>query len=254
MSELIDLAPGIMLATSEHDSTNTVVLASISEALIVDPAWSPSELDDLAGQLADRGLRTLAGISTHAHHDHLLWHPGFGSAPRFASRSTRAIAAARRDPLLAEHHASLNEAPRPELDALFAQLTATPHAPADPDSIWLPRGTAPQGFRPELIVHNAHIPGHTALWLPDQRILISGDMLSDVEPPLLDDLHSEHARILGRLHGDPITDYRAGLDTLEPYVRQARVIIPGHGGVGVDGITRLERDRERVEELARGAL
>ena len=38
----------------------------------------------------------------------------------------------------------------------------------------------------ELVSHDGHAPGHTALWLADSRVLIAGDMLSEVELPLLE--------------------------------------------------------------------
>lgn len=257
MSDLISVAPGVLVATSRHDSANTVVLASISEALIIDPSWAPNELDDLAEQLTDRGLHVLAGISTHAHFDHMLWHPAFGPAPRYASRYTIALAKARRDELLRDWDESLDSgttlAERDDLTQVFGQLTATPHAPADPDSIWLPRGSAPQGFNPQLIVHNAHVAGHTAVWLPDQRILISGDMLSDIEPPLPDQDADATAKLLNRRphHGDRgRDDYLAGLDILEPYARDAQILIPGHGNVGTDALARLERERAALNATA----
>lgn len=266
MSELSDLAPGVLLATSQHDSTNTVVLASISQALVIDPAWSPAELDDLSAQLQERGLTVVSGIATHAHFDHLLWHPDFGPAPRYASRATITLAQARREELLREWETSLAPADGAHtttrlapLRSVFAQLTAPPHAPANPDSVWLPRGATPQGFAPELIVHNAHIAGHIAVWLPEQRILIAGDMLSDIEPPLPDLEVEATARRINRapfhpgaatpgtpLEGIPERarqDYLAGLDALEPYAREARLVIPGHGTVGSDALARLERDR-----------
>ena len=48
----------------------------------------------------------------------------------------------------------------------------------------IPADSVPDGFEVELIFHDGHAPGHTALWLPRQRVLIAGDMLSDVELPL----------------------------------------------------------------------
>ena len=67
----------------------------------------------------------------------------------------------------------------------------------------------------ELITHDAHAPGHTALWLPDCRVLIAGDMLSDVELPLLEE--------------STVADYDNGLNALRPYAVLARVVCPGTG-------------------------
>lgn len=82
----------------------------------------------------------------------------------------------------------------------------------------------------ELITHDAHAPGHTAIWLPEPRILIAGDMLSDDELPL-------------PFAPDDVDAYLAGLDALEPYVEQAALIVPGQGSVGSDARERLAADR-----------
>jgi glyoxylase-like metal-dependent hydrolase (beta-lactamase superfamily II) len=109
-----------------------------------------------------------AGFATHAHHDHLLWHPGFGAAPRWASAQTQAIAARDRAALIA----SLGDDWPAELAALVGRLRPLPEAQVP----WLEPVAA--------IVHDGHAPGHAALWLSERGVLIAGDMLSDVELPL----------------------------------------------------------------------
>ena len=76
------------------------------------------------------------------------------------------------------------------------------------------------GPRAHLVAHDGHAPGHAAIWLPDSGVLVAGDMLSDVEIPLLD---------LGA--ADPLGGYRAGLDRLAS-VPGIRLLVPGHGHVG----------------------
>ena len=77
-----EVAPGVLVTTSRRDTTTTTVVVHGDEALLVDPAWDPDELAAIADLLDAHGLRVVAGVSTHAHHDHLLWHPRFGTAPR----------------------------------------------------------------------------------------------------------------------------------------------------------------------------
>lgn len=254
MAELVDIAPGILVHTSRKDALNSIVLASISEAMLVDPGWEAEELDDLAAQLAERGLTVLSGFATHAHHDHVLWHPAFGNAPRLASAATVRLAGAEREDLLA--HATADDPAleaRPELLALIGRLSPTPQAPANSHHTWLPRGAAPCGFEPQLLTHDAHVPGHTALWLPEQRILIAGDMLSSTELPLPDlEHHESRARLLQKRSIDPFTAYLEALDLLEPYARKARLVIPGHGPLGTDALERLERDRAYLTAIIRG--
>ncbi|RUP86486.1 MBL fold metallo-hydrolase [Dermabacter sp. HSID17554] len=254
MAELVDIAPGILVHTSRKDALNSIVLASISEAMLVDPGWEAAELDDLAVQLAERGLAALSGFATHAHHDHVLWHPVFGNAPRLASAATVRLAGAEREDLLA--HATADDPAleaRPELLALIGRLSPTPQAPANSHHTWLPRGVAPCGFEPQLLTHDAHVPGHTALWLPEQRILIAGDMLSSTELPLPDlEHHESRARLLQKRSIDPFTAYLEALDLLEPYARKARLVIPGHGPLGTDALERLERDRAYLTAILNG--
>jgi Zn-dependent hydrolases, including glyoxylases len=72
-----------------------------------------------------------------------------------------------------------------------------------------------------VVRHSAHCPGHSALWVERAEVLIAGDMLSDIEIPLPD--------------SEGISGYLRGLRLLEPWVRRARVLVPGHGRVAVRG-------------------
>ena len=51
-----------------------------------------------------------------------------------------------------------------------------------------------RGPRALVLAHDAHAPGHGAVFLPDTGVLVAGDMCSDVEIPLLD---------AGAADGDP---------------------------------------------------
>jgi len=213
---LVQVADDVFVATSRTMSTTSTVVVRDGHALLIDPAWQPDELADLAATLVDRGWAVAAGFATHAHHDHLLWHPGFGDAPRFASARTAQAVADERAALVAE----LGDFP-PDLVDLMGRVTPTGFVPGE---------SLPPGLDVELVVHDAHVPGHTALWLPQPRVLVVGDMLSDLEIPLPFD-------------PDDLPAYLAGLDTLAPYVARADVVIPGHGTPTRDPMTRLDADR-----------
>ncbi len=91
------------------------------------------------------------------------------------------------------------------------------------------------GPEARLIVHDAHAPGHGAVFLPETGVLVAGDMCSDVEIPLLDTVAD-----------DPLGDYRTGLERLAsvPGVRQ---VVPGHGHVGDAGeLPQAARPRYRL--------
>ena len=207
------------MATSRRDATTSTILTSGDTALLVDPAWEPDELDALAWWLADRRLTVAAGFATHAHHDHLLWHPRFGTPPRYASAATTRRVRERRTMLVAE----LGDG----WPAVLADLVGRVRPAVD--SVW-------PGL--EQIEHDAHVPGHTALWMPGPRVLVAGDMLSDAEIPLLED--SGYAA------------YRTGLDVLRPYAAAASLVIPGHGTPGADAADRWAADDHYLRELADG--
>ncbi len=217
---LVEVADGVWVSTSSKDSTTSTVVVEGEEALLVDPAWLPDELDGLAGELAHRNLHVAAGFSTHAHHDHLLWHPGFGEAPRWASPRTCELALEHRADLLD----LLGDWPWPES---FGRVEPAPAA--------IPFGA--EEF--EAVTHDGHAPGHSALWLASRGVLIAGDMLSDVELPL-------------PFWPDDLPSYLQALDVLAPYVARARVLVPGHGAPTADPMARLDADRRYLDDTIAG--
>jgi glyoxylase-like metal-dependent hydrolase (beta-lactamase superfamily II) len=98
------------------------------------------------------------------------------------------------------------------------------------------------GAAARVITHDAHAPGHSAVFLPGTGTLVAGDMLSDIEIPLLD--------LAGH---DPVGDYRTGLERLAalPGVQH---IVPGHGTVGdaAEFRRRVAADVAYLDRLARG--
>ncbi|WP_159621615.1 MBL fold metallo-hydrolase [Ruania rhizosphaerae] len=220
----MDITDGVLVLTSRTMHTTTTVLHEGSCAVVVDPAWHADELASLADLLTSRGLIPVLGWATHAHHDHVLWHPGLGTPPRLASPAAAQDAAAH----LSQLRAALDMPP--DLLSLAGEIAAH-----DGDRLpW-------QGPVAQILTHHAHSPGHTALWLAGPRVLIAGDMLSDVEIPLLE--------------GSTLAQYRAGLELLAPLVEQAKILIPGHGTVARAGTAdspraRLAADRRYLDDMS----
>ena len=226
MSPLHEVSTGILVATSRKDSLNSVVVVGRDGGvLLVDPGWPQDELDGLVADLAARSLKPVVGFATHAHHDHLLWHPGFGDVPRWASPDTVRLAGSHRDHILE----ALGPDYRDDVLALTGRVTALPGL----DIPW-------HGPETDVVLHDAHIEGHSALWISELGLLIAGDMLSNIELPLPDD--SPHA----------LGTYRAGLETLAPYASIARFVIPGHGSITSDGAARVSVDLAYLDDLAAG--
>jgi glyoxylase-like metal-dependent hydrolase (beta-lactamase superfamily II) len=227
---LTQITPEVLVATSEmYLTTTTVVAAPDGGCLVIDPAITPADVAALAAELKARGLTPVAGFATHSHWDHVLWSAELGDVPRYASLGTTRAAVDRRDDILASAEQS---APGHEA-GLTGRLTPLPAG----------RAAVPwAGPLAQVVIHDGHAPGHTAVFLPGTGVLVAGDMLSDVEIPLLD---PEAA--------DPLGDYQAGLDRLAalPGVRH---LVPGHGHVGdaAEFGRRAGADRAYLAALGRG--
>jgi glyoxylase-like metal-dependent hydrolase (beta-lactamase superfamily II) len=226
MTRLQEVATGLLVATSSKYALNSVVVVGHDGGvLLVDPGWPEAELDALAAELAARSLTPVAGFATHAHHDHLLWHPAFGNVPRWASPDTVRLAGSHRGELLEQLGPDYHD----DVLALVGRVSALPGL----DIPW-------PGPETDVLLHDAHIEGHSALWIADLGVLIAGDMLSDIELPLPDD--SPNALLA----------YRAGLESLAPYAGIAQFVIPGHGSITSDGASRVAADLAYLDDLAAG--
>jgi glyoxylase-like metal-dependent hydrolase (beta-lactamase superfamily II) len=204
-----EIAPGVLVATSPlYLTTTSVVIGDGGGCLVIDPAVTPAELAGMGEWLDSHALRPAVGWATHPHWDHVLWSRALGaSAPRYATAPAAAAAGRARQKMLADAEA---EAPGHDPDQI-GRLTAVP-------------GTGEvipwDGPRAEILAHDGHAPGHAAIWLPGPGVLVAGDMLSDVEIPLLDTAAA-----------DPLGDYRAGLRLLAS-LPDVKLLVPGHGHVG----------------------
>ena len=226
---MAEIAPGVFVATADqYTTTTTVVAGADGGCLLIDPAVTVADLTALAGWLSDRGLRPVAGWSTHPHWDHLLWSAAFGAVPRYATPRAVAVAARELPGLVSSVQ---EEAPGHDL-TLFARVEPLLGRELD----WA-------GPRAVVYPHDAHAPGHGAVLLPDAGVLIAGDMLSELEIPLLD---LEAA--------DPFGGYRQGLDLLAS-VPGVRLLVPGHGQVGdqAEFRRRVAADRGYLDATEAGA-
>ncbi|TCO35835.1 glyoxylase-like metal-dependent hydrolase (beta-lactamase superfamily II) [Kribbella steppae] len=235
---LKQVAEGVLIHQSELIANNTVVVQGKAGVLLIDAGITGDEMACLANDLSDVGQPVVAGFSTHPDWDHVLWHPKLGEAPRYGTaRCAAFMRDLRSNP---DWKARVAEGLPPEIAEdtpldLFGLITG------------LPAGTTQipwDGPKVRIIEHPAHAPGHAALLIEERRVLVAGDMLSDVLIPMLDD------------SGDVIEDYLVGLQLLEGVADDVDVVIPGHGSVGrADQVrARIDQDRAYLHALRDGRV
>ncbi|MGW7335852.1 MBL fold metallo-hydrolase [Streptomyces sp. NPDC054808] len=230
---LKQVSEGVLIHQSELLENNTVVVQGTDGVLVVDAGITGAEMTCLAKDLRQLGRPVVAGFSTHPDWDHVLWHAELGEAPRYG---TARCADFMQDVLSnADWKADVVEGLPPEIAEdtpldLYGLITGLPA-----ETVQLPW----DGPKVRIIEHPAHAPGHAALLIEERRVLIAGDMLSDVFVPMLDDTDS------------PIEDYLVGLGLLEGVADDVDVLIPGHGSLAKDEKirARIKLDRAYVEDL-----
>jgi glyoxylase-like metal-dependent hydrolase (beta-lactamase superfamily II) len=232
---LRQIVEGVLIHESEFVQSNAVVVQGGAGVLLIDPGIQDKEMACLANDLADSGRTVVAGFSTHPHWDHLLWDARLGLAPRYG---TARCAESVRDWLSDEGAKAriaatlippdISEQVALDLLGLISGLPAeTVHIPWD-------------GPQVRIIEHQAHAPGHAALLIEEGRVLVAGDMLSDVLIPMLD-LNA----------AEPIEDYLTALRLFEGVAGGVDVLVPGHGSIGGANQlrTRIDQDRAYVHAL-----
>nr|WP_042178403.1 MBL fold metallo-hydrolase [Kibdelosporangium sp. MJ126-NF4]CEL13166.1 metallo-beta-lactamase superfamily domain protein [Kibdelosporangium sp. MJ126-NF4]CTQ98854.1 metallo-beta-lactamase superfamily domain protein [Kibdelosporangium sp. MJ126-NF4] len=236
---LKQVAEGVLIHQSELLRNNTVVVQGGDGVLLVDAGITGDEMICLANDLRQLGQPVVAGFSTHPDWDHVLWHAELGEAPRYG---TARCAAFMRDlQSNADWKARAADGLPPEIAGktpldLYGLITGLP---AETTQIpW-------DGPRIRIVEHPAHAPGHAALLIEERKVLVAGDMLSDVFVPMLDDFTSTN---------DPIEEYLVGLRLIEGVADDVDVVVPGHGSVGrADQVrARIEQDRAYVHALRDG--
>jgi glyoxylase-like metal-dependent hydrolase (beta-lactamase superfamily II) len=235
---LTQAAQAVWTHNSEFLESKSIVVQGRSGVLLIDPGITSSELTDLAGNLQELGQSVVAGLSTHPHWDHVLWHAKLGEAPRYGS--SRCVTDIQDLLSKAGWKATVSEVLPPDigdqipLDDLFGQITGLPT-----ETMYIPWG----GPKVRIIEHQAHAAGHVALLIEERGVLVAGDMLSDILIPFLN-----------MKAADPIGDYLAALELLEDASADVEVFIPGHGSVGdADELrARIRLDRAYVRALRLG--
>ena len=226
---LKQIADGVLVHESEFIQSNSTVVQGEGGVLLIDPGITGGEMAELARDIRALGQSVVAGFSTHPDWDHVLWHTSFGDAPRYGTARCAATMAQ----LLssADWEAQVVEGLPPEYAdeipmELLGRLTGLPAG-----AVRIPW----DGPVVRVLEHRAHAQGHAALLVEGARVLVAGDMLSDILMPFLD-LEAD----------DPIGDYLAALELFESVADDVDVVVPGHGSVGAAGALRARIDLDRA--------
>ncbi len=235
MSRWTDLGAGIRVRQSRAYAMNSAVLLDPEHAVLVDAGVLPSDLEDLASAVREAGPRAVTLAFTHSHWDHVLARPWWPEAAILAHESLAAEIERERASILREAASCA---------AQHGETWTRGFEPFAPDEVAGEERTLDLG-RWRLVAR--HAPGHCdsqiTVHLPAGRLLIAGDMLSDIEIPWLDREPAAYARTLR---------------DLLPLVEGGEVetLVPGHGGIAHGAaavLARLRRDLAYLESLGAGA-
>jgi glyoxylase-like metal-dependent hydrolase (beta-lactamase superfamily II) len=228
-----DLGDGIRVRQSRGYWLNSVVLLDPEVSWIVDPGLYPDELDELAETVGRLQPEQVVLAFTHGDWDHV-----FG---RWHWPHARTLAHDRFAGFLKAHERRIR-GEQQRLEREHSVRWPHPFQPFRPDESVSGQRFLKSGAW-KLVLRDA--PGHSdnmlTLHLPEQRLLIAADMLSDIEIPSL------HA---------PPADYRRTLDTLLPMAENGALetLVPGHGSIArgpEQVLARFRADLGYLDELER---
>jgi hydroxyacylglutathione hydrolase len=185
--------------------TTTTLLSQEGSCIVVDPAYFPREIEEIAALARSMG-RLEAIIFTHGHWDHVVGHSAFPGVPVYCSATlAKAIAAGEQKPLDKAR----------EFDSRW--YVDRPIPLTWPSEVHGLREGQPLRAG-ALELRALSLPGHCAdalgLLLESEGLLLVGDYLSPCEIPFVNDLDG----------------YRATLRRLLAMMKEEiRTVVPGHG-------------------------
>ena len=203
----VDVADGIVAilhGEGEAGVSNAGFVIDGSEALVVDTMMFPAMAKGLRDELERRGASPTLVLNTHPHIDHVGGNAAFADTRVVAHPVAAATVRTTGLPV------PIFDAFMPAFRGEFAALGEVTPPDDLPDPLELPRNGALRSYVP------AHTPSDTVVWMPDERVLFTGDLCFFGVAPLA---------IQGLVSG-----WIAALDDL--VALDPAVVVPGHGPVG----------------------
>lgn len=253
-----EIAPGVFFVQGTGSVTvgsNSLVVVNDDDVLVVDSHISPDAATALVaaiGEITEKPIRTL--VNTHFHFDHANGNQIFGddveiigheftrekllgdplsepTARAFAGPEAQAATLAGLEERLAEADDAGRAAIESEIEITkrhFASLaTARPTPPSRTltDSLTLEAGSRTIELH---FLGRAHTGGDVVVYLPEEKVIFTGDLFYPSSPYLGDGFADEFAATLERLkefdvdvyaggHG-PLVDDKAAIDVRQAYV------------------------------------
>lgn len=226
ISEVADGIFTVIHGNGEVGVANATFAVERDQALVIDTMTFPEMARPMAEAIARHGAHVETVLNTHHHIDHMGGNTVFADAHIMAHPLS--ISAVQKLGLPAPIYDRL----MPQFKDRFAELELL-----IPDSLpehpLLPQGAELLAFTP------AHTPADVAVWFPQSRLLISGDICFKGVVPL-----SVNGLISGWIEA------LDSLIALEP-----TVVVPGHGAIGtLNDLLSLRDYFTALQHLGRAAV
>jgi glyoxylase-like metal-dependent hydrolase (beta-lactamase superfamily II) len=208
----------VLQGDGEAGVSNAGLVMEDGRALVVDTMMFPEMAQGLLDELAHRSATADIVLNTHHHVDHIGGNALFADARIVAHPRTV-------DTVVASGHpVAVYDGFMPAFRGRFADLEVVAPSPVE-DGLDLPQGAQLRSYVP------AHTPGDSAVFLPAERTLFTGDLcFFGVTPLALQGL---------------VSSWIAAIDdliALEPVT-----VVPGHGPVG--GVAEMKLVRDHLAAL-----
>ncbi len=217
--------------SSQFLGMNSVVVYEGAAAYLIDPGVFPPELQRIRDFIDKEGFTTVNILLTHTHGDHISGWKTFGEYSVFIHRCQEQKTAQMR----ANDLRYVQGMYRKQGYENFEWLAFPDHATFVDDGKFI--------SLPPFSFAFFHVPGHstdmTAIIVPEEKLMLSGDMLIQTPIPFI--LHS-------------IGQYWKSLQRLQKLVLEYEItcLIPGHGKPAspqTEIIERIVNEKKYVQEL-----
>ncbi len=200
-----EIAPGVYVKL-DYEGANVGCILTDTGAIVIDTPLIPAEGKDWAAEVAKITDKVLYVFNTDHHRAHIMGNQYF-DAPVIAHEMAWKEMSNYKDTFIERTKNIFKK--RPEIAAQFDQVKLK-----HPEITFTGRLIVKKGGREVHFVHlGGHTPATSGVWLPDERILFTGDVVVVGEHPSLGQSNSkEWLKVLTRLRKMSLT-----------------CIVPGHG-------------------------